>query len=76
MNIEDLRKSVSLMSDEELSTLLLDIRRIRRTPPARVSSTLGKKSTAEPSVDALLSALSPEQRDRLLQALMEKKDGA
>ena len=72
MNINDLKKSVSDMSMEELTALLLDVRKVRRTPPAKATSTRTATPKEPASVDEMLAALSPDMKEKLLQELMKR----
>jgi hypothetical protein len=61
----DLKKSASEMSDEELMTLLKDVRQSRRTVKRQVSSAPTKRApkteASSVSVDDLIKNLTPEQ---------------
>lgn len=74
MNLIDLKRSVSEMSEEELSTLLLEIRSSRRTQKAsnrKASSTGGAKKAngSGASLESLIGSLDPTQLAALLQKL-------
>jgi hypothetical protein len=76
--IEDLRASISQMTDQELEASLLDIRKERRIKkgPAKTSTPQDTQAKAEKAdVKTLLSSLSPEAKARLLQQLTGGKDG-
>ena len=66
MELADLKKSISEMTDDELRSLLLEVRQNRRTskhaPPAT-------KAKSELSMDALMGALTPEQAAILLKKM-------
>lgn len=73
MNLIDLKRSVSEMSEEELSTLLLEIRSSRRTQKAsnrKASGTGAKKANGTgASLESLIGSLDPTQLAALLQKL-------
>lgn len=68
MILEDLKKSISKMSTEDLTGLILELRASRRVrkekPAARRAAT---KSDA--SLDKAITALNSEQRRKLLELL-------
>ena len=83
MNIDDLHKSVSDMSDEELQMLLRDLRFRRRQVPEKPvkvkAETTSRQAKAKPkseesmskaATQALLGSLTPEQKLKLLKDLM------
>jgi hypothetical protein len=73
MELQDIKKSLSELSEEELRDLLAGIRTSRRTAKPRTSlrkseraSAKSAKAKSEVSIDALLGALSPEQLLKLM----------
>jgi len=76
MNLADLKTSISSMSDEDLLSLLKDVRADRRVKvrsDAKGKKTGGKK---EQGIDLAALLANPELSSKLLEALMEaKKDG-
>ena len=67
--INDLGKSISSMSDEELMERMRDLRQSRRTPKAKRKSTTKKK---EIDVNAELAKMTPEMKAQLLKTLEGK----
>lgn len=70
MELSDLKKSISGLSEDELHNLLSSIRanrRVSKRPPAAVKK---ETTTAEISTKTLLNNISPEQAAMLLK-LME-----
>ena len=76
MELSDLKNSISGLSDQELMDLIRDIRTSRRTPKAttvaKTTKTKSAKATNPISTDALLSSMTPEQIDALINQLEEK----
>lgn len=74
--IDDLKESISTMSDEALQALLLDIRLSRRTPKKVDKPSKAKASTPASSnqldADTLLASLTPEMRATLLRKMEGK----
>lgn len=68
MQLSDLRKSISDMTEEELRQELLAIRSSRRISKKPPTATKAKAPTqkSEASTDTLINALSPEQIAQLL----------
>lgn len=68
--IPDIKPSISQLSDAEAIALIKQTRFERRQPPPKKTS---KKTSAKPkkpvSTQALLNALTPEQRAKLLKQL-------
>ena len=75
MNLADLKKSVSEMSEEELAALLVEVRSSRRAQKASNRKATGsngaKKSAsgAPASLEALIGSLDPTQLAALLQKI-------
>ena len=70
--LDELRQSVSELSDEELGKLILNIRAERRVRPAKVQkapAAKAKTATSGMSAEQMLSALSPQQIAELLAKL-------
>lgn len=77
MDLEDLKKSVSQMSDEEILKLLQDMRGNRRAAPAKrqankQAAAIDKKLE---KIEKKASALTIEEINELLSALKEESDG-
>jgi hypothetical protein len=68
MTLEDLKQSISKMSDEDLMKTILELRASRRQ---RKEKPAAKKATAKvgESFEKAVGALSPEQRKKLLELL-------
>ncbi len=68
MILEDLKKSISKMPTETLMTLIVELRASRR---ARKEKPAAKKAAAksDASLDNAITALSPEQKRKLLELL-------
>ncbi len=68
MILEDLKTSISKMSTEELVSLILELRASRR---ARKEKPAAKKAAAksDASLDKAITALSPEQKRKLLELM-------
>jgi len=64
--INDLGKSISSMSDDELMERMRDLRQSRRTPKAKRKSAAKKK---EVDVNAELAKMTPEMKAQLLKTL-------
>lgn len=72
MDLSDLRKSISEMSDDELMAEIKNIRQSRRTPKGEVQTTKQAKSASTiPDV----SKLDAGTADILLSLLMKKMEG-
>lgn len=70
MNLEELKQSVSTMSETELRELLGSIRQSRRTIKAKPAVAKERKPTVSKSgADALLGSLTKEQAAALLEIL-------
>ncbi len=73
MELSDLKTTLTELSDQELFDLIKGIRASRRTPKATTSTKpkAARKAKAESptSIDALLSALSPEQIEDLIKQM-------
>ena len=67
--INDLGKSITSATDEELIERLRDLRQSRRTPKAKRKSTAKKK---EVNVKVELAKMTPEMKMQLLKQLEEK----
>jgi hypothetical protein len=77
MILEDLKKSISKMSTEELTAAILELRASRRTrkeKPAAKKAAVKAAVKATSSVEKLVAELSLEKRQKLL-ALLGGKDG-
>ncbi len=76
MELSDLKNSISGLSDQELMNLIREIRTSRRTPKAttvtKTTKTKSAKAANPISTDALLSSMTPEQIDALINQLEEK----
>lgn len=74
MSLEEIRKSISEMSEDELRESLKEIRASRRTPKASSNRMKAKAvSNNEPTkaaVGSLLSSLSSDEKAALLKQLM------
>ncbi len=77
MNLDDLRTSVSKLSDEELYKLIMDVRKTRRNPAQAQprKSPAKAKVSQDISTSVLLSALKPEDIDALISKLENQKGG-
>jgi len=64
--IDDLGKSITSMTNDELMERMRDLRQSRRTPKAKRKSTAKKK---EVNVNAELAKMTPEMKQRLLETL-------
>ena len=72
MKLEDLRKSVSEMTDDELEQHIMEIRENRRTKRKVVAQKVQKaESKQKKSVSKLMATLSPEEIQLLLGSLLE-----
>jgi hypothetical protein len=69
VELSDIKKSVSNCSDEELRSMLMEIRQSRRTSKRAPAQARVGKARPEASVDALMSAMSPEQIAMLLKQM-------
>jgi L-arabinose isomerase len=74
MDINDLKASISKMSDDELMSLIKDIRTSRRTPKTNSSykskqSKAATKASTAINLDAALKNLSPDALDTLINKL-------
>ena len=72
MQLKDLKKSVSEMSDDELEKQIMNIRESRRSKKKvieRKKKTV--ESSAKKSMNKLLFNLSPEEVQLLLDAILE-----
>ena len=69
MNLHDLKKNLTSMSDAELQAQLMEIRQSRRTSKkaATPKKEAQKKDTSQ--LFAALNSLTPEERAQLLQQL-------
>ena len=67
--INDLGKSITSMTDDELMERIRDLRQSRRTPKAKRKSTAKKK---EVNVNAELAKMTPEMKMQLLKQLEGK----
>ena len=67
--INDLGKSISSMTDDELMERMHELRQSRRTPKAKRKSTAKKK---EVDVNAELAKMTPEMKMQLLKTLEGK----
>ncbi len=66
MLLSDIKKSISEMNDDELRSLLIEIRQNRRTSKRASSAEKAKK---EASVDALMAGMTPEMIEKLLRQM-------
>jgi len=68
MILEDLKKSITKMSTEELTTMILELRTSRRTRKVKPAA---KKAAvkADASLDKMIANLSPAQVQKLLKTL-------
>ena len=64
--INDLGKSITSMTDDELMERVRDLRQSRRTPKAKRKPTTKKKAV---DVNAELAKMTPEMKKRLLETL-------
>lgn len=73
MNLDDLKKSVSDLSDDELQNLIRDIRVTRRTPVSKPKAASTIKSAKPVSQDlslaTLMAGMTKEQAEVLLKQL-------
>ena len=67
-NIEDLRKSISEMSDSELMDEIRNIRLSRRTPKTKT----GTKKTSTKKVVIDINSMTPQQAQDFLKELEEE----
>ena len=78
MDLNDLKTSISNLSDDDLMKVIRDIRTCRGTPKANSSTNIQKvkKATTKKenpvSLDALLASASPEQIASIIAALEAK----
>lgn len=78
MNLDDLKKSISNMSDDELMSLIRDIRSNRRISKQSINSKTKQTATKqkqEIGLSSLLSNMSAEQIDALINSLEDNKNG-
>ena len=77
MDLNDLKISVSKLSDAELMNLIRNIRTSRRTPKATTTNNKPKvaKASNPVSLDSLAASLSPEQLAQLIETL-EAQNGS
>ena len=66
--INDLGKSITSATDEELIERLRDLRQSRRTPKAKRTSTAARKKK-EVNVKVELAKMTPEMKAQLLKTL-------
>ena len=66
--INNLGKSITSATDEELIERLRDLRQSRRTPKAKRTSTAARKKK-EVNVKVELAKMTPEMKKRLLETL-------
>lgn len=72
--LEDLKKSMTEMDENELRNLLLGVRQSRRTSKKPTAASKAATSTkAEVSMENMLGALSPEAKAKLLEQLLGGK---
>ena len=71
MDLNDLKSSISSLSDTELLDLIRNIRTSRRTPKATPTNNKPKaaKASNPVSLDSLMNNLSPEQLAQLIETL-------
>ena len=70
--LNDLKKSISEMSEDEIFESLKELRRLRRAPVKIKAKAKTKKAKKPIDMDELLSKMSPEQ----LTNLMNKMGGS
>jgi len=76
MNLADLKTSISSMSDEDLLSLLKDVRADRRIKVRSDTKSKASSKKKELGIDLAALLANPELSSKLLEALMEaKKDG-
>jgi hypothetical protein len=73
MNLEDLKQSISTMSDEELLNTIKQIRQSRRTPKGEAATTKRTAPAAKTMPD--VSSLDKGTKDLLLTLLQSKYGG-
>lgn len=75
MNLDNLRTSISKLSDDDLIKLIREIRTSRRTPKTKLTNTKTKvaKSTNPVNLEVLMTSLSPEQLAQLIDTLEAQK---
>jgi hypothetical protein len=75
MNLDNLRTSISKLSDDDLIKLIREIRTSRRTPKTQPTNTKTKvaKSTNPVNLEVLMTSLSPEQLAQLIDTLEAQK---
>jgi hypothetical protein len=69
MNIDDLNRSISNMSDEELEKRLINIRKIiliKKNKPVKKISKNSKISKSSPSAKSLFSSMSQAEKEALI----------
>jgi hypothetical protein len=74
MEIADLKKSISEMSDEELFSLFRDIRASRRQSPGKKSvkkadQAAKREKKLDIDIDSLLAGMTPSMRTALLKKI-------
>lgn len=74
MNLDNLRTSISKLSDDDLIKLIREIRTSRRTPKATTNTKTKVAKTSNPvSIESLMTSLSPEQLAQLIDTLEAQK---
>lgn len=69
-SIQDLRKSITELPDEEAFELVKQIRFARRAPLSTKTKAT-KRSPKKIDARSMINSMSPEQREELLKSLME-----
>lgn len=69
MNIDNLRESISSLSDEDLMLVLKDIRSSRRVSKKEPKKVNVKSKESSIDISTLLGSMSPEQIKELLNKL-------
>lgn len=77
MNIDDIKASISQMSDEELMLVLRDIRTSRRVSKKQTQKSGSTKVKKEGNINlvSLVNTLSKDQINQLIAALQPQEGG-
>ena len=74
MNIEDYKQHLKDMSDEEVEELIAEIRKSQATSMSVTRITATKKKTKTKNAKSAISDMTPEEKDKLRQMILEMKD--
>lgn len=75
VNLENLKTNIQSMSDEELNSLLGDVRRTRSTPRKKAKATKSKRAAKPFNMDSLKD-LTAEQQQELIKTLTGGADAS